>query len=98
MSDLLSNIIADFEQWRRNKPVKHSPTPQHLRQQVVALLPHYPRNKITASLRISGAQLKQWCAVSEAPIELDDFVELPITPTSTQPLQLQVVLSHLGPK
>lgn len=93
MSDLLSNIIAEFEQWRRNKPAKHSPTPLHLRQQVVALLPHYPRNKITAGLRISGGQLKQWCIAIEAPIESDDFIELPIAPTPAQPLQLEVNLA-----
>ena len=93
MSVLLSNTIAAFEQWRRNKPAKHSPTPLHLRQRAVALLPHYPTSKVTTGLRISGGQLKQWHTEIEAPIESDDFIELPIVPTPAQSLQLEVNLA-----
>lgn len=81
MSDLLSNAITAFAQWCSNKLVKHSPISRHLQEQVVALLPHYPRSKITSSLRISGGQLKQWRGAHQVPTESDDFVELPLSPT-----------------
>ena len=93
MSDLLSNAVAAFEQWRSNKPTKSSPIPLHLRQRAVALLPHYSTSKIITGLRISGDQLKRWCTVVQAPIESDDFIELPIAPMPAQSLQLEVNLA-----
>ncbi len=89
MSDLLSSTIAAFEQWRNDKPNKCSPIPPVLRQQALALLPHYSRSKIALSLRISGHQLKQWAAL-HVPNEREDFVELPLSPTPVQPRQLDV--------
>lgn len=54
MSDLLSNTVAAFEQWRNDKPQKCSPIPIALRQQALTLLLYYSRSKIALSLRISG--------------------------------------------
>ena len=93
MSDLLSSTIAAFEQWRRDKPKKSSPIPLSLRQQALALLPHYSSSKITLSLHISGHQFKQWALANNASNEQEAFVELPPEPTPVQPWQLDVNLA-----
>ena len=92
MSDLLSNTIAAFEQWRSDKPKKRSPIPLSLRQQALALAPHYSRSKITLSLRISGRQFNQWALALTPLNEPENFVELPPAPT---PLHIRMDVDHL---
>ncbi len=41
MSEQLADTLAAFELSRNDKPTKSAATPIYLRQQAVALLPHY---------------------------------------------------------
>ena len=77
--DQLSIVVADFEQWRKNRTSRNSSTPKSLRKQAVALNSHYPSSRITAALRISGGQFKQWCKDYPSFNEPIDFVQLPVT-------------------
>jgi hypothetical protein len=85
MSDQLANTVAIFEQWRSDKSSKSAATPIHLRQQAVALLPHYSKNTVATRLRIRGGQLKRWHLALQAPDEPNHFIQLPepqVPPTS----------------
>jgi hypothetical protein len=60
------------------------PTPNALRNQAVALLHLYSSSKITAALRNSGSQLKQWRKYVVPTATKPQFVHLPISPSPTQ--------------
>lgn len=83
--DLLSTVVTAFEQWRNNRRGRQVPTPTALREQTVALLNHYSSSKITAALRISGSQLKQWQNSVKLCEQTTQFVHLPISPSLNQP-------------
>lgn len=59
MSDKLLNTLANFEQWRDNKPARNSATPQHLCQQAVALLSHHSKTTIITKLHLSTEQFNR---------------------------------------
>jgi len=83
MPDNLLNTLANFEQWRDNKPSRNSATPEHLCLQAIALLPHYSKTAIIKKLRISTDQFNRWCIAYQSPDELPHFIPLPnVTPVS----------------
>lgn len=89
----LSRVITAFEQWRRNKKSRQTPT--LLRQQAVALLDNYSFCKITSALRISGTQLKNWAASLQADNKPEPFVHLPLSVTPQhKSLDLQLHFRH----
>ncbi|KGJ89815.1 hypothetical protein [Thalassotalea sp. ND16A] len=90
--DQLINVVAAFEQWRKNRNGRQVPTPTPLRKQAVSLLNTYSSSKIIAALRISGTQLKRWSESLDLPELLPEFVHLPMTP-QPQNEQLNVELS-----
>jgi hypothetical protein len=67
MPDKLLNTLANFEQWRANKPARNSETPKRLRQQAVALLAHYSKTTIVTKLRISTEQFNHWRLTHQIP-------------------------------
>jgi hypothetical protein len=77
MSDELLRTIANFEQWRDNKPARNSATPKHLCQQATALLSHYSKTTIVTKLRLSSDQFNRWCLAYKTPDEAPHFVPLP---------------------
>lgn len=84
--DQLSTLVTAFEQWRSNRNGRQVSTPIALREQAVVLLNHYSSSQITAALRISGSQLKQWrSSVAPAIETMPQFVPLPISSPLAQP-------------
>jgi hypothetical protein len=77
MSILLTNTIAAFQEWRNNKSSRGAVTPEQLRRQALALLPHHSISTIVKDLGISSDQLKNWRLVLEEPTENRRFVSLP---------------------
>lgn len=77
MSTLLTNTIAAFQEWRNNKSSRGAVTPEQLRLQALALLPHHSISTIVKNLGISSDQLKNWRLVLEEPTENTRFVSLP---------------------
>jgi hypothetical protein len=73
----INQIVEAFELWRKNRVSRRSATPQALRQQAVELLEHCSSSKVTAMLRISGTQLKQWREAVEPSPTSSDFIRLP---------------------
>jgi hypothetical protein len=96
MPDQLANTLAAFVLWRNNKPSKSSATPISLRQQAVALLPHYSKSAITKTLRISGGQFKRWRVVYQTQPDTPSFMPLPLPQdvSSVQPLSLEINLAN----
>lgn len=78
-SDPLSLAVTAFELWRKTRSTRKGLTPQHLREQAVALKSHYVSSKITRALRISGTQFKQWLQDSKTNEETFEFVQMPAT-------------------
>jgi hypothetical protein len=93
MSDQLTNTVAAFQQWRSNKPARSSATPSYLRQQAVALLPHYSQSIIATTLRISGTQLKHWRLAHQALNDTTHFIPLPSLQSEPLPSQSTPALS-----
>jgi hypothetical protein len=78
MSDKLLRTLANFEQWRDNKPARNSATPKHLCQQATALLSHYSKTTIVTKLRLSSDQFNRWSLVYKKSNEPPHyFVPLP---------------------
>ena len=61
MSDKLLNTLANFEQWRANKPAQNNAPPKHLCRQAIVLLSHYSKSIIVTKFRLSSDQLNRWC-------------------------------------
>jgi hypothetical protein len=96
MSDQLADTLAAFELWRNNKPSKSSVTPVSLRQQAVALLPHYSKSAITKTIRISGGQFKRWRLEYQTQPDAPSFIPLPSLQdvSLAQPLSLEINLAN----
>ncbi len=90
MSDKLINTLANFEQWRDNKPARNSATPEHLCQQAVALLSHYSKTTIVTTLRLSSDQFNRWSLAYKVPDELPHFVPLPQVQPLPEPLSIEL--------
>ncbi|NQZ10321.1 MAG: hypothetical protein HRT35_24475 [Algicola sp.] len=76
MSDQLADTLAAFEVWRNSKPSKSNSTPITLRQQAVALFPHYSKSAIAKALRISGGQFKRWHLECQSMPEVPTFANI----------------------
>lgn len=96
MSEQLADTLAAFELWRDNKPSKSSATPNYLRQQAVALLPHYSKSAITKTIRISGGQFKRWRLEYQTQPDAPSFIPLPSPQdvSSAQALSLEINLAN----
>jgi hypothetical protein len=96
MSDQLADTLAAFEVWRNNKPSKSCATPTYLRQQAVALLPHYTSSAIAKALHISGGQFKRWRLDVQTQPDALRFISLPPSQeeSSGQPLSLEINLAN----
>ena len=90
MSDKLLKTLANFKQWRDNKPARNSATPEHLCQQAVALLPHYSKTTIATTLRLSSEQFNRWSIAYKVPDELPHFVPLPQVQPLPETLSIEV--------
>ncbi len=90
MSDKLLNTLANFEQWRDNKPTRNSATPKYLCLQAVALLSHYSKTTIVTKLRLSTEQFNRWCLVHKAPDEPPHFIPLPHAQSLPETLSIEV--------
>ena len=90
MSDKLLDTLANFEQWRNNKPARNSATPKYLCQQAVALLSHYSKATIVTKLRISTEQFNRWSLVDKAPDEHLHFVPLPQVQSLSETLSIEL--------
>ena len=77
MSTQLTHTIAAFQEWRNNKSSRGAVTPEPLRLQALALLPHHSISTIVKDLGINSDQLKNWRLVLEEPTENTRFVSLP---------------------
>ena len=73
----LTEVNADFKNWRSNKPYSSEPVPERLRQQAISLLEQYPASKICSTLAISASQFKKWCQLAEIRPTRTEFIELP---------------------
>lgn len=96
MSEQLADTLAAFEAWRNSKPTKSNATPITLRQQAVALFPHYSKSVIAKTLRISGGQFKRWHLESQQLPQTPTFIPLPSPPdiALSQPLSLEINLAN----
>lgn len=94
MSDKLINTLANFEQWRDNKPARNSAIPKHLCLQAIALLSHYSKTAIVTKLRISTEQFNRWCITYKSPDELPHFIPLPNVTSLSAPLSVELKLTN----
>lgn len=90
MPDKLLNALANFEQWRSNKPARNSATPQHLCQQAIALLSHYSKTTIVTKLRLSTEQFNRWCLAYKTSDEPPHFVPLPQVQSLSETLSIEL--------
>jgi hypothetical protein len=90
MSDKLLNTLANFEQWRSNKPAINTATPEHLCLQAIALLSDYSKTTIVTTLRLSSEQFNRWSLTHNAPDMLPDFVPLPQVQSLPEHFSLEV--------
>lgn len=90
MPDKLLSTLANFEQWRANKPARNSATPQHLCQQAIALLSHYSKITIVTKLRLSSEQFNRWCLAYKTPDEYSHFIPLPQVQSLFETLSIEL--------
>ena len=93
----LTEVNADFKNWRSNKPYSSEPVPERLRQQAISLLEQYPASKICSTLAISASQFKKWCQLAEIRSTRTEFIELPaegLVETKPSPIALELRLSN----
>jgi hypothetical protein len=95
MPDKLTKTLAAFALWRKDKSSKSVATPNHLRQQTVALLSDYSKHAITTALHISGGQFKRWRLEFHQSPEATDFIQLssPDDIPIVNPLSLEINLN-----
>ena len=74
-SPSLKSVVKQFTSWRETSG-KGKYTPSSLKQQVIALIPHYPVGQIINALSINHRTLKRWSVQSEAP-QPTAFISLP---------------------
>ncbi len=90
-SDQLTSVVNAFELWRSNRNGRQAPTPTSLRKQAVSLLKTYSSSQITSALRISGGQLKQWRHSLDVPVQLPQFIALPVSSTPhNEPMNIEL--------
>ena len=94
MSEQLAKTVTAFEQWRSNKSTKGAAIPNPLRQQAVALLPQHSKSTVSRRLRISGAQLKQWCLADKSLDEQAQFIQLPEFQNPSSSLSVDVSFAN----
>ena len=77
----LESVLADFQLWRQTKSSPRNRIPDDLKQKAVALLVDLSAGKITRTLGISHAMLKNWndrqTSLSDTATEIE-FVALPV--------------------
>ena len=94
MPDKLLNTLANFEQWRNNKPSRSSATPENLRQQAIALLPYYSKTVIVKKLRISNEQFNTWLTANSSTDASPHFISLPNATPITQSLSIDLKFNN----
>lgn len=92
----LEATVAAFTQWRNTRTLSNKKTPESLRQQAVALLPHYSISRITRALKLSHSQLKGWSSVTSPAAKNLSFITLPSVEENslTEQLNLEVRLNN----
>ncbi len=78
--DRLATVAAAFQQWRQTRAYVNARTPEHLRNQAVALLAHHTSGVIATTLAISGGSLKAWSRPVLQAEPVSEFVALPDAP------------------
>lgn len=84
----LASVTTAFEHWRQHSE-KRQRIPNALREQVVSLVGHYPKNRIAKALHINHAMINRWlgetCSSSEPSkaSTTGDFVPLPLAASNT---------------
>jgi hypothetical protein len=81
----LAAAVTAFEQWRKTRAYAKVKTPEPLRQQVVALLSHYPASIIIKTLKISRSNMKRWSQQSQNSPAENQFVALAAVDEATHP-------------
>ena len=81
----LTQLAAQFDQWRDHRATRRERIPQGLWEQAVALTTVLPLSRVAKCLRVSWQDLHQHCAAHHAPAVGSSstalgFVELPATP------------------
>lgn len=94
MPDKLLNTLANFEQWRNNKPSRNSATPEHLRQQAITLLPRYSKTAIVKKLRISNEQFNTWLTAYSSTDASPHFISLPNATQITESLSIDLKFNN----
>ena len=95
LNSLMAAAVEAFEQWRGTRANPTERTPEPLQRQAVALLEYYSANQITATLAISGANLKSWAETIRQQ-DVVDFVPLSLA-GQTNATDLNIELSfHNG--
>lgn len=94
MPDKLLNTLANFEQWRSNKPSRGSAIPENLRQQAIALLSHYSKTTIVKKLRISHEQFNTWLTANSSNDVSNHFISLPNTTPITELLSIDLKFNN----
>ncbi len=56
----LDEVAAAFHSWRIHKPKGNPAIPEPLKQQAVALLPHYPMGQLLTALRLNHQPISRW--------------------------------------
>ena len=74
----LSALATQFSTWRAQRPHRHTPIPQSLRQQAVSLLAACRPAHITKALGINHAMLKAWQVEQGAASQPSAFVSLEV--------------------
>ena len=94
-TDQLSITTTAFDQWRIDRQKPSELTPLALRQQAVSLSDSYPSSKITAALKISGAQLNQWRTLLSSKNRRPEFVPLPCpNPPAIDTLKIDLAFAN----
>ena len=94
MPDKLLNTLANFEQWRNNKPSRSTAIPAHLRQQAIALLPHYSKTVIVKKLRITNEQFNTWLTAKSSNDASPHFISLPNATLITESLSVDLKFNN----
>ena len=88
--DKLALVANAFAQWRLSRRNRCEKTPQDLRQQAVDLLADYSKAKIISTLKLSGANFKNWIETfSPCPTDSStSFIPLTLRPLPSTSLNL----------
>ena len=77
---------VQFNEWRQSKISKFEPIPDNLKNTIMLLIPHYPKNQIIKHLKLNSTTIKPYFSDkhNNKTEQTIDFVPFQITPTINQ--------------